>query len=334
MSKQDTNDLFDLELAPGSVDSAMSDAGAQRPRGTYKVPREHIQVIDGFNIRNANDPAYKTHLRFLADSMKANGYMEDKPLAGYVAKDDDGKSVVYVTDGHSRLLAVDIANAEGAEITSIPVVVKPKGTSMEDLTIALYTSNTGKPLTTFETAELCKRLVGYGMDEKTVAKRLGFKAGKKYVDDLLTLVAAPREVRELVASGKVSASLAIDMLKTDGAKAGKKLKAAAEKAQAEGKSKVTPKSLKAEKHADDIMIDALAKTLKARLAEKRLEGKSGWDDETQCTFGTLLAGADRHRKAGNIIDQIAYLAMLDARGATAADVQAMLGTDVEEGSLV
>lgn len=335
MAKKDTTqDLYELpELTPGSVDGAMSDAGAQRPRGTYKVPRHKIRVIDGFNIRNPADPEYKAHIRMLADSLKANGYMEDKPLAGYVAKDPEtGENVIYLTDGHSRLAAVDLANSEGCEFNMLPLVVKPKGTSMEDLTVALYTSNTGKPLTVFETAMLCKRLLGMGLNEKQIAQRLGFKAGKKYVDDLLSLTAAPKELRDLVATGSVGASLAIATIKTDGpAKAVKKLSAAVEKAKADGKKKITPKAVRADKHIDDIMVDDLCKALKAELAEQRAAGKAGWEDPEQCTPGRLLAGADKHGKGGTILKQIAYLAMLRYRGITGADIQAMRGEGPETG---
>lgn len=325
-------DLFEMpELAPGSVDGAMNDAGAQRPRGTYKVPRDKIRVIEGFNIRNAADPEYKAHIRWLADSMAVNGYMEDKPLAGYVAKDQDtGESFIYLTDGHSRLAAVDLANSEGCEFNMLPLVVKPKGTSMEDLTVALYTSNGGKPLTVFETAMLCKRLLGMGLTEKQIAERLGFKAGKKYVDDLLTLVAAPKELRDMVATGAVGASLAISTIKADGpVKAAKKLATAVDKAKADGKKKVTPKAMRADKHTDDIMVDDLCKALKAELAGQRAAGKGGWEDPSQCTPGRLLAGADKHGKSGMIIKQIAYLAMLRYRGVSAADIQAMRGEPVE-----
>ncbi len=333
MAKKDLiQDLFEMpELAPGSVDGAMNDAGAQRPRGTYKVPRDKIRVIEGFNIRNASDPEYKAHIRWLADSMKANGYMEDKPLAGYVAKDPDtGENIVYLTDGHSRLAGVDLANSEGCEFNMLPLVVKPKGTSMEDLTVALYTSNGGKPLTVFETAMLCKRLLGMGLTEKQIAERLGFKAGKKYVDDLLTLVAAPKELREMVATGAVGASLAISTIKADGpVKAAKKLATAVDKAKADGKKKVTPKAMRADKSMDEILVDELCKALRLRLAEKSAAGKSGWDDPDQYSPGRLLACADRHAKGGMLIDQIAYLAMLRHRGVTGADIQAMRG-EVEE----
>lgn len=54
-------------------------------------------------------------------------------MAGFVAK-EDGNDVIFVTDGHCRYDAVELAIAEGAELSRIPVVVAHQGTSMEDLT--------------------------------------------------------------------------------------------------------------------------------------------------------------------------------------------------------
>jgi len=230
---------FNLELTAGNMKAAMKESGATSS-DLWKVPRASIRVIDGFNVRNSDDPEYVAHIRFLADSMKANGYYPDKPLSGFVAREND-QDVIYLSDGHSRLSAVDLAVSEGCEIATIPVVVKPRGTSMEDLTVALFTSNTGKPLTPIETAAVCKRLVGFGMPEKTIAERLNLS--KRYVDDLLALIGSPKAIRNLVTTGKVSATNAINAIHTHGDKAIAKLTAAVDTAQAAGGKKATAKHL-------------------------------------------------------------------------------------------
>lgn len=329
---------FTLNLLPGSIEAAAADAEAGRPRGTYSWPVDKIQTIDGYNIRDDLD---KDHVRFLADSMKANGYMPDQPISGFVAKTDDGWNVLYAMAGHHRLAAVELANSElpaDKQIDKIPVVIKPRTTSMRELTIDLYVSNTGKPLSVVETAKLCKRLLDDGMTEAEIAISLGFKTGKKYVTHLLSVLTAPKEVREMISSGKVSATTAIKALKTgDKKEVVKKMKAEVKSAEKTGKKKVTAKNLKSDKHVDDELVDELAKSLKARLAEKRNEGKFGWDDPNQCSPGRLLAAADRHGKGGDgsmLIDQIAYLAMLRFRGTTGADIAAMRGEPAEDEGLV
>lgn len=138
-----TQDQFQFEA--GSVKQAMSGSTSS---DLWKVPREKLHIEPGFNVR-VHDADYNAHVRSIADSIKENGYYPDKPIAGFVAK-RDGKDVIVVTDGHSRIAGFDLAVSEGYEGTELPVVTKPRGTSMEDLTIALVTSNTGKPLSPYE----------------------------------------------------------------------------------------------------------------------------------------------------------------------------------------
>lgn len=231
---------FDTMLFPGSTTAGLKDA---KRTDLWKVQREKIKVLEGFNVRIRNDD-YLAQVRVIADSMKANGFFPDKPIAGFVAE-VDGNNIVYVIDGHTRLDAYDLAMSEGAELQGIPMVIKPKGTSMEDLTVALVVSNNGRQLTSYETALVCKRLVHYGMDEAEVARRIGLS--KQHVANLLLLVSAPREIGNLVQEGKVSASLAVATLKTHGSKAIEVLKEGLANAESVGKAKVTEKHLKDKK---------------------------------------------------------------------------------------
>lgn len=232
---------FAQELISGNVKAAMKSLGASSS-DLWKVEPAKLRRLKDFNGR-IRTPAYLEHLASIKESIRENGYYPDKPLAGYVAKDDDGSDVVYVTEGHTRFEAVDELIAEGVEFGTIPVVIKPKGTTMEDLTIALVTSNEGRPFTTYEKALMVKRLVGMGMDEATIAKRLSFKTGKAYVDDLLLLAGAPKAVRDLLIADKIAATMAIAELKASGPKAAERLKAAVDTAAEKGKAKASPKHL-------------------------------------------------------------------------------------------
>ena len=187
-----------------------------------------------------------------------------------------------------------------------------------------------------ETAQLCKRLLDDGMTEQEIADDFGFKTGKKYVTFLMSVLTAPKGVKEMISEGKVSATTAMKALKTgDTKEVVKKMRSEVKAAEKSGKkAKITPKNLKSEKHIDDVLVDELCKALKEHLAVKRQEGKSGWDDPEQCTPGRLLAGADRHAKGGMLIDQIAYLAMLRYRGVTGEEIRAMRGEPADDGDLV
>lgn len=67
--------------------------------------------------------------------------------------------------------------------------------SLEDLTVKLFRSNSGLPLTPYETELVCKRLIRYGLELEVVAERMGL--GTAYVDGLLMLVGGPKSIRML-----------------------------------------------------------------------------------------------------------------------------------------
>lgn len=227
-----------IQLTPGSVKKATVGVSSG---DLWKMPRDRIRVIEGFNVRE-KDADYKANVRRYADSMKANGYDETKPMAGFVFE-ENGEHFIGLTDGHTRLDAVDLAISEGCEIVTIPVVTKARGTSMEDITIGLVTSNSGAALKPLEVAKVCKRLVGYGMEVKEIATRLTLTPA--YVNQLLDLLAAPKAVRDLVANGTVAATLAMDTIKKHGKEATKMLTAGVKEAKSTGKARVTAKHVKA-----------------------------------------------------------------------------------------
>jgi ParB family transcriptional regulator, chromosome partitioning protein len=226
-----------FQFTMGSIKGVMRDGASKSD--LWIVPRELIKVVPGFNVRD-KDAQYFAAVREYADSMKVNGFYRNKALAGYVAV-ENGENVIYVTDGHTRLDAVDLANAEGAEISKIPMIISPAGTNAEDLTIALVTSNSGRNLRPHEIAKVVKRLLGYNMGIDEIAKRLCFT--KVYVEGLLKLLEAPHGVREMVKDGKVSATLAIETYKKHGVSAEKLLQDGLAMATSLGKDKVTKKNI-------------------------------------------------------------------------------------------
>lgn len=231
---------FKVELTPAPVAAAMKTAEAKKG-DLYNVPLANIRVLPDFNVRVRETDAYKTGIAELTASIAANGYYPHKPLAGYAAKDGDA-TIIYLEDGHRRLEAVEAFNfAAGADaqITTLPVIVAPQATTMEDMLVNLVQSNSGKDLTPYEKGVVVKRLLGFGMDKKTVADRLGFTP--RYIDDLLVLVGAPAVVRTLMLNNQVSSTQALRELRKDPAQAGARLTAAVKTAEASGKSKATAK---------------------------------------------------------------------------------------------
>lgn len=257
-----------IDLTRGNLKVAMASAEATNPHALWMVPYDQIRIIPGFNTR-IRTPAYEARVEWLTNSIMENGFYQNCPLTGFVAR-EDGKDVIYLTGGHRRHEAAGRAIKLGAPIEALPMVMKPKGTSMIDLSIELDTENESDPLTPMEKAINIKRLIGYGLDEATIAKRLGYTS--KYVSDLLTLVAAPKVVQDMIALGQVSSTLALHTLNEHGSQAANVLKEAIKEAEATGKTKATGKHVKKataaskppkpkwpkEINATDVLADAAA----------------------------------------------------------------------------
>lgn len=232
---------FSHELTAGPVDATMKAAEAKTGK-LFSVPVDKVRVIPGFNLR-VETPDYIAHRDGIRASIAANGFNPKKPLSGYVGVEGD-ENVIYVTDGHTRLSAVQDFNAdpdtaEKDEITHVPVLVAPKETVLADLLVELHTANTGRELTPLEKGILAKRLLGEDMKKADIAKRLGFTS--RYLDDVLLLANADGKVKQHVASGAVSSTMAIQALRADADGAGEKIEAAVAKAAKSGKTKATKK---------------------------------------------------------------------------------------------
>lgn len=229
---------FQKVLVAGNIKTAMNEANA-KSKDLWYADIDAIKIMPGFNIR-IQDDAYFAHIDTLSKSMLKEGYYDNFPIAGFVAV-ENGKQIVYVTDGHCRFAAVHLANSLGAQIEKLPVVTPRKGTSIEDLTVAFVKTSGSKLLSAYEIAIGCKRLTNYGWDIQQIAERLDFSPN--YVEGLLVLVGAPKEVRDMVQNGSLAASTAIQALRTHGDKVVEHLQAGAKAAAAAGTSRVTAKHL-------------------------------------------------------------------------------------------
>jgi ParB family chromosome partitioning protein len=197
---------FADHLEQGSITKGM--AGATKGI-LWKATRDQLHVMPGLNVR-ADTPEYKAHVSRIARSMNAEGWHDDKPLAVFIDKDNRA----CVKDGHSRLKAYDEAIAMGAQIAYIPVIASTEY-NMADITAGLVKSNEGRPLQPIEKAVVCRRLRGWGWEVQKIADKLDFSVA--YVNELLALLAAPPALVALVEAGKVSASTAVDAIKSMGA---------------------------------------------------------------------------------------------------------------------
>lgn len=238
MTEPNAPEDFTIHLVQGNIKAAMKAAEAPS-RDLWQVDLDRIKVIPGYNVRVRNE-AYEKRVRWIADSIKANGFKQDKPLSGFVAADGN-ELVINLVGGHRRLEAAKLARSEGVEIARLPIVIKPSGTSVEDLTVDLMVDNESDPLTPYEVAILVKRMHSYGVEEPEIARRFG--VSETWVRDLLFLMSLPRELRTMVSEGKISAVNAIKEYQSKGERAIESITKAVEKAAESGKTKVSQKDL-------------------------------------------------------------------------------------------
>jgi len=295
------SDTLDLTLEAGKR-KAMTAAATSKGEA-FNVRVDQLRTIPGFNVRIRETDDYRSHVEELKQSIRENGFYPNKPLAGYIGKDGE-EDVIFVTDGHTRLEAVQEINAEDVDgketLETLPLVLKPADSSINDLTIALVQDNNGRPLLPYEMGIVVRRLQnardGEGQplfSKADIARKLSIT--ERYIDDLNVLVSAPAKVRNAVLNGEVAATLAIQELRKNPKKAEERITTAVTKAKASGKSKATKKdivpSVKMKKVAIRVSLatgDSIKDVLKSMATQIRAAVAHGSDD-VLLTDGTISA---------------------------------------------
>jgi ParB family chromosome partitioning protein len=228
---------FNADLTHGgSAKSVMANIGA-KSSDLWKVKPTDITVIEGYNPR-IKDQAYYDGVQVLSEDMEKHGYMQDKPLAGFIAK-QDGRDVIVLQDGHRRYAAVMLAIGRGVKFPALPMVMKERTQTSLDLTLGLLHANEGQPFNTYEKAIIAKRLKGYGWSNAEIAKEM--RCTTAAVGQLLSMAGAPEAIQALVRGGLLSVTAAIDVVKTHGEKATSVATEMVSTAKAAGKTRATAK---------------------------------------------------------------------------------------------
>lgn len=71
-------------------------------------------------------------------------------------------------------------------------------------------------------------------------------------------------------------------------------------------------------HPDDEAVDAFAAAMKEKLAKKRSEGRSGWNDHSLCSQALLSQMLHDHCDKGDPVDVANFAMMLHQRGESIA----------------
>jgi len=193
---------------------------------------ELIEEIPGYNCRDMESHETQDHIRKMADAIHAGGTSAFPPIT---IGQKDGRIFVYA--GYCRRRAFLLAKQEGAPIKGISAVANTQ--SEEERTLDLLASNDGLPLTSIEKAQVVKRLLSFQWTPAEIAKRRGVTVSA--IQNLVALIDAPSEIREMVKNGEVSATQAVKTIREKGETAVEIVSDAVTRAKSAGKKKATQK---------------------------------------------------------------------------------------------
>lgn len=236
---------------------ALKDIAAGRT-DIYRIDPRLLKIKDGWNSRDLSDPANQAHVEELSLSIAEIGVK--RPIVVSWENNEP-----FVTDGHCRYFATMKAIERGAEIKTVPVIPEDRYSSEADRIFTQIIHNAGKPLTSIEQAKVFKRLIDFGWKGQDIAAKAGISASR--VSQILDLLTLPEPVKAMVTAGSVSASLALQTVKSEGEKAVETLSDAVETAKAEGKTKVLPKHMSGEKPAKVNVAKIMKETIEAAIAD-------------------------------------------------------------------
>lgn len=269
----------------------------------HRARLDDLKVEPGFNLR-AEGPDLDAHVEAIAAHILDGGQLP--PLEVRVADNGD----ILVVDGHCRRRGYLLARERGAPIDLVNVL--PFRGNDADRVARIISSAAGRPLTQLETAMGYKRLSAFNLTPEQIGAK--FSKTRQHVDQLLILANANHDVHQLVASGAVSATVAIDAVRKHGEGAGAFLAGQLAKAQDKGKAKVTaggisgkklpPKITGAVVETADVLVGALTVSQHEVIARAR-SGAVAQTTVLEICVGDLLPLLDAYEDVRKAREKIA-----------------------------
>lgn len=232
----------------------------------FSVPPSMIVEDEGFNIR-LDDEDYERGVQEYTELFLAG--QRPPPLDVWKRGDQ-----LVVIDGHRRRRAALRAIERGAPADLTVDVVQFTGNDADREALMLR-SGLKRGWKPEELAIGYKRLMGFWNDVKRVAEAVG--KSESHVRDILALANADTAVHEMVKSGEVAASTAIQVVRKEKHKAVEVLREATAKVKAAGGTRVTGKHLSAAQGLD-------ARTLRPLLMKLAEEVRGQVDPDSQADF--------------------------------------------------
>lgn len=184
----------------------------QQPEKELKASRTDLHHVPFSLLRLKEDGKFNIRVDYgdleeLAASILENGVRN--AMRGSKAK-EDGVDVFYITDGHRRFKAMQLLHSRGHKDIVAPFRLEEKHTSDEQRTIDMFVTNEGKALTPLEQSIGIHRLhVVFGYKISDLAKKLS--KSEVYIGKLLKLHSLPEKAKQLITSGKITATQMMDL---------------------------------------------------------------------------------------------------------------------------
>lgn len=197
----------------------------------FKIDPRKIKIKPNWNARDFTDPDNIEAVNVIARSVAEIGFKSNKPIT---VKWED--SEVWLVNGETRLRGVMQAIANGVDVKTVPCVAADRYANEADQVFDQCLDNAGRPFKDLELARNFKRLLDLGWQQEDIAKRAGKTQG--WVSQTLALLTAPVAVQKMIVAKEVSPTVAMQVVREQGAKAEQVLKNGLKAAKAEGGTKV------------------------------------------------------------------------------------------------
>lgn len=169
----------------------------------YKIDPRLIHIEEGWNPRLNWGDMEGLKLSIISEGVKDPLKVKVRPEGGFI-----------LLDGERRLRATMTAIAEGAEIRSVPCIVKPKNyTAADALLDTLSNGIHGEPFDALSEAEVYRRFTVWGWTQEQISKRVGKSVAT--VNQKLSLLNAVPVLQEALKSGEITPSLALSIIQKD-----------------------------------------------------------------------------------------------------------------------
>lgn len=187
-----------------SLRKMSTDKEVKRANGYNADPRL-LWIEDGFNIREIDE----SHVEGFIKSYQDGKYVP--PIEVRVVEVDN-KRRLKVIEGHHRTVALYKLLDDGVNIETVPVV-EMSGNDIDQLT-RMIKSTEGKPLTAVELAHAYRRMEKLGLTKGQIAEEVG--SSPAHINNIMLLLNAPQELKNMVQNGDYPHSLAIANIRTHG----------------------------------------------------------------------------------------------------------------------